>query len=182
MGRHETPAARAARRARNAKIRGERPGNERPVSLRRAAEHERAERKAAALAAAWDLVLKAAAAFAPGPPEFQYAGLAFADPADAKAYNAELRAAIASLCMTDPGPLDKWRAWASVATPWIERRKMRPVPVVSGQLPRARLYADGSVRLVAPTDADMIALLKRQAGIEDPPAPPAGGTDHGPRE
>jgi hypothetical protein len=171
MGHRETRAGREERRLRNAKTRQDRQAKQPPpLSLRRLKEHERAVSKAEALRAAWDLVLAAAAELAPGPSGFKYAGLAFADPADAKAYNAELKAAIETMGEEAEGVIGRWKAWATVALPWIERRKMRPVPIGPEQFPKARVYPSGEVRLVAPTDPDMIALLKRKAGIEDKPA------------
>jgi hypothetical protein len=177
MGRREICAYREARRIRNAKRRQEECAKEPPaVSQRRLAEHQRAEAKAKAVAEAWDLVLQAAAPLAPEPHGFTYCGLAFADPADAKGYNAELATAVEALGEEDKGPIGRWRAWATVAMPWIERRKLRPVGLGPGQLPRARIYPDGAIRLVAPTDPDMICLLKHKAGIEDP-APVAPSTE-----
>lgn len=162
MGRRETRADREARRARNAKRREEeRAKAPPPVNLRRLAEHQRAQAKAEAAAKAWDLVLQAAAAFAPGPAEFRYAGLTFTDPADATAYNAEFKAAIEAAGADGEGPIGRWRTWAAVAMPWIERRKLRPAGLGPGQLPRCRVYPDGVIRLVAPTDGDMVALLSR---------------------
>ena len=181
MGHHETRADREARRIRNAKRRQEeRAKAPPPISLRRLAEHQRAEAKAKAVADAWGLVLQAAAALAPEPHGFKYCGLAFADPADAKAYNAELATAVEALGEEGKGPIGRWRAWAAVAMPWIERRKLRPVALGPGQLPRARVYPDGAIRLVTPTDPDMIALLQRKDEQGERPAAAPSAAPGGP--
>ncbi|MCK9629992.1 MAG: hypothetical protein M0R37_15550 [Bacteroidales bacterium] len=175
MGRRETREGREARRVRNGKRRQEeqaRNPDKRPMTLRRMAERERTMAKIDAAFKAWELVLAAVAPLAPGPPGFRYVNFVFTDPIDAKAYNAEFEAALVTAGEEGKTPIGRWRVWAGVAMVWLERRKMRPIPVPPGELPRGRAYKTGEIRLMAPTDPDMIALLKRKVGIEDKPAKP----------
>ncbi len=185
MGRRQLPSDRAARRDRNRARRlaaVARQADARPQSPRRILEQQRALAKMQAADEAWRLVLAAVAPLAPGGGAFKYASLAFADPSDARAYKAELDAALATAGEEGQTPVGRWRAWAAVAVPWIERRKLRPVPVRDGQIPRARVYQAGPIRLVAPNDPDMVALLARLPAPPGPapaaavlPAPDGGG-------